>query len=44
MIDAATNTVTPKIQLGGRSPQLMAISPDGKTLYVTTTTTTTTGS
>ena len=37
VINAATNTVTSHIQLGGRTPQLMAISPDGKTLYVTTT-------
>ena len=38
VIDAATNTVTSRIDLRGQSPQLMAISPDGKTLYVTTTT------
>jgi YVTN family beta-propeller protein/VCBS repeat-containing protein len=37
VIDAATNTVTSMIELGDRSPELMAISPDGKTLYVTTT-------
>src|SRR6476619_6122431 len=34
---APTNTVSSQIQLGDRSPQLMAISKDGKTLYVTTT-------
>jgi len=37
VIDATTNTVSSQIQLGDRSPQLMAISKDGKTLYVTTT-------
>jgi YVTN family beta-propeller protein len=37
VIDATTNTVSSQIQLGDRSPQLMAISKNGKTLYVTTT-------
>lgn len=36
VIDTASNTVTSTIDLEDRSPQLMAISPNGRTLYVTT--------
>ncbi|KQY02941.1 hypothetical protein ASD37_25680 [Mycobacterium sp. Root135] len=38
VINGATNTVTAQIHLGAATPQAIATSRDGKTLYVTTTT------